>query len=864
MRTRGYAPCVADAPLQDIPLRSDDLAAALPGAVVAVDLASRVVSWSPGAERLYGWSAAEALGRPVGELLLPVRDERAEQITAANRAGESWEGEYVVQHRDGRPLVVNVSNAPVRGPGGDVVGVVSVSLDVTARAGAEQARTAQLDDARRQAVRLADRNARLVRVSELLGSARTPQEVAAHVLQQGIEALDLDAGGIAVAAGGRLEVLGSTGYEPEVVATYEALPLEAPTPLTDVLRTGRPMRTGSQAELVGLYPDLPHSSLSRSYAGVPLEVDGRAVGVMALSAARDGAFPDEDLDFLLTLGRLCAQALDRGRLQAAEREAAGRTAFLAAASARLAASLDYAETLAAVASLAVPAAGDWVSVHLLGEDGRPELVTVHHHDDERRALLQEVFERYPLELDGSPGMGLVITEQRSIRLRGMDEAVLRAIARDEWHLQALHRLGMGSALGVPLVVHGRTLGVLAVARAREDGYGDEVVAFVEDLAHRMASAVDNALRYRQERETALTLQRSLLPSDLPDLPGLTVAHRYLPGTAGAEVGGDWYDLIPLTRGRVGLVVGDVMGRGSAAAAVMGQLRAAVRACALVEDSPAAVLSLVDAAMSSLGQTSLTTCLYGVYDPATRRLVLASAGHLPPLVVHRDGGGEYVELDPGPPLGVSWHRPAEVEVDVPDGAVLLLFTDGLVEGREQSVEQGLLALRNAVADVRDLQPRDVEGLCDLALHALGRDGRPDDDSALMAVWTGSGDDPEQDSAHLHLAGHLSEVARARRLTVRLAERAGVDTDDAALLVTELASNALRHGGPGVDLWLRPADDGGLRVELVDGHATALPVVQHPGVEAEGGRGLLIVSSLARSWGTDRLSAGKCVWFELGPA
>ena len=852
-----------DAGVQRPTIRLEDLASALPGAVIAVDLTGAVVHWSAGAERLYGWTAEEALGRSIRDLLLAGSDERADEVATAMRGGATWSGEFACRHRDGRRLVVNVSNAPVLDRDGRVVAVVGVSLDVTDAALAAAAREVQLQQARSQAERLADRNARLVRVSVALGATLTREQVVEVVLGQGVEALGCDAGGIAVVEGDRLLVLGSTGYEPNVVATYERLSLDARTPLTDVLRERTPMRTGTREELQERYPQIPHSALSGSYAGIPLEVGGRVLGVMALSARRTHAFPDDDLDFLLTLGRQCAQALERARLLAAEREAGRRTAFLAAASDRLAVSLDFRQTLDAVAELAVPATGDWVSVHLLDETGSAQLVTVHHVDPSRQTLLEDVFGRYPLDLDGAPSMGMVITSGRSLRLREIDDDVLRMISRDDWHLDALRQLGLGSALGVPLVAHGRVLGVVAVARARPDGYADEDVAFVEDLGHRMASAVDNALRFRAERETALTLQRSLLPHSLPQLPGLTVAHRYLPGTDGAEVGGDWYDLIPLTGGRVGLVVGDVMGRGTAAAAVMGQLRAAVRACALVEDSPAGVLCLVDAAMSSLGQTSLTTCLYGVYDPATRRLVLASAGHLPPLVVHRDGGGQYVELDPGPPLGVSWARAAEVTVEVPDAAVLLLFTDGLVEGRAQPVETGLLALRNAVASIPDRQPSDVEGLCDALLRALGREGRPDDDSALMAVWTGSSvTGAEHDRQHLHLAGHLSEVSRARRLVVTAAQGAGVDADDAALLVTELASNALRHGGPGVDLWVRPVEGGGLRVEMVDGRASSLPVVRSPGPDAEGGRGLLIVSALARSWGTEPLSAGKCVWFELG--
>ena len=845
-----------------VPAGLDDAAvvAHLPGAVIAVDTAGRIVHWSAGAEALYGFPAAEALGSPV-RTLISLAPERADEVAATTRAGSEWQGEFWTVRKDGTPLLVYVRNAPVPGPDGGLVGVVGVSLDITAYAPALRARAAQLSAARWDAERLADRNARLVSVSEALGASLDARAVADVVVAQAVEALQLDAGALLVVDEGRLQVLSVTGYEPELVRTYESLPLEAQTPLTDLLREGVPMRTGRREELVDRYPSLPHSSASESFAGIPLEVEGRVLGVIALSSTRESAFPDEDLDFLLTLGRQAAQGLDRGRLFAAERESRRRMSFLAMASSRLAESLDVHDTLDAVAALAVPAAGDWCSIHLLDESGAPQLVSVHHRDPELQDLLNELFVRYPPDPERGAGIGQAVGEGRTVHHRAFPDEVVRAIARDPWHYDALRRLGLGSALVVPLRVVGRTIGVLTVTSERQHRYREADVELVEDLARRMATAVDNALRYRQERETALTLQRSLLPPALPALPGLTVAHRYLPGTAGAEVGGDWYDLVPLTRGRVGVVIGDVMGRGIAAAAVMGQLRAAVRACALVEDSPSAVLGLVDAAMSSLGQTSLTTCLYGVLDPTTRTLKLASAGHLPPLVVHPGGGGQYVELDPGPPLGVASTPPPEIEVVLPEGSLLLLYTDGLVEGRAQPVEDGMLALRNAVADVDDLQPAQLEPLCDMLLRAMGRDGRPDDDSALLAVLTdgtstGVGE-------HLHLAGHLAEVGRARRLATDWAGRTGCDPDELALLVTEVATNALRHGGPGVDLWLRPLPGGGLRVELIDGRSDALPRMRRPDADAEGGRGLMIVAALARAWGSERLSAGKCVWFELDP-
>ncbi len=834
------------------------LAEQLPGAVVVLDQGHRVVHWNRGAEELYGWTAGETLGRPVAELMLVVTEDQARAVAAHTAAGGTWQGEFLARCKDGSCRPVYIAVRPLHDEQRQVAGVVGVSLDLSSYGEEIAARETQLAQERDRAERLADRNARLVELSSALGRALTPEQVVDVVLSQVVAALRVEAGGVALAKDGRLHVIGAVGYEEEVAAAYDGLPLDARSSLTEVLRTGVPFITGSREELDAAYPGSPRSSWSTSYAAVPLEVDGRVLGVMALSSSRPRAFPEEERGFLVALGRNCAQALERGRLFAAERQASRRAAFLAMASERLSASLDYHVTLDAVAALAVPAVSDWCSVHLLDDKGDPQLVGVHHKDPERLVVLRGLFERYPPEPDRGAGVGQAVGEQRLVHHRRFTEPMLRAIARDEEHLEGLRRLRLGSALVVPLQTSGRTIGVLTLVRDEEDAWDDDEVRLVGDLSHRMATAVDNALRFRRERETALTLQRSLLPRVLPDLPSLRFAHRYLPGTLGSAVGGDWYDVLPLSGGLVGLVIGDVMGRGVEAAAVMGQLRAALRAYAMVEQRPAEVLSLLDAAVSSLEQSAITTCLYGVLDPQTRRLRLASAGHLPPLLVHPDGGGEYVEVEPGPPLGVAWEPPPETEVELPEGAALLLFTDGLVEGRHQPVEEGLLALRSAVADAG---VDDVERLCDLLLHATGRDGLVDDDSALLAIALGPGRVPGPDEdVHLHLAGHLSEVARARHRAHRWAEAAGVDPADIALLVTELATNGLRHGGPGVEMWLRSLS-GALRVEVVDGRAGSLPRVQDPDEDAEGGRGLMLVQALAARWGTARLSAGKCVWFEV---
>lgn len=678
------------------------------------------------------------------------------------------------------------------------------------------------------------------------------------VLTQVLAALQVEMGAVLVVERERLHVLGSLGYEQRLVEHYEGKPLSEPSPLTDLIRGARLLRTSRPGELGAQYGPQQVSSSSSAFAGVPLELDGRVVGVMALSSRRPDAFPAEESGFLLALGRQCAQTLERARLFTVEREAAGRAAFLAMASHRLSGSLDTATTLDAVSALAVPEVADWCSVHLLDDQGRPQLLAVHHRDPERLVVLRELFRRYPPEPDRGAGVGQAVGEARLVHHRTFPEQVLLAIARDDEHLAGLRLLRLGSALVVPLQVAGRPLGVLTLVRDEVDAYSEEDVVLVRDLSHRMATAVDNAQRFERERESALTLQRSLLPRVLPDLPGLAFGHRYLPGTVGSAVGGDWYDVLPLSGGLVGLAIGDVMGRGLEAAAVMGQLRAALRAYAMVDQRPAAVLSLLDAAVSSLEQSAITTCLYAVLDPVSRRVRIASAGHLPPLLVHAEGGGEYLELEPGPPLGVAWEPPAELELVLPEGAALVLFTDGLVEDRHQPVEDGMLRLRNATGAAQGLTP---DELCTALLVAAGRDGLLDDDCALLAVRTAPAAvaGPQED-VHLHLAGHLSEVSRARHVGERWAAERGVDADDIGLLVTELASNALRHGGPGVDLWLR-ASSRCLRVEVVDGRGAALPRVQHPDDKAEGGRGLVLVQALADRWGSDRLTAGKCVWFEI---
>ena len=363
----------------------------------------------------------------------------------------------------------------------------------------------------------------------------------------------------------------------------------------------------------------------------------------------------------------------------------------------------------------------------------------------------------------------------------------------------------------------------------------------------------------QLRQTALTLQRSLLPAETPRSEELEVAVRYRAGVAGTEVGGDWYDVIALGGGRLAVVIGDVMGRGVHAAAVMGQLRTAVRTCARLDLPPVEVVEVLDGLVHDLGRDGLgghiATCVYGVYDPHGRELVLASAGHLPPVVRTAAGGVYRLDVDVSAPLGVG-EAARQTRVRLDPGTVLALFTDGLVEERGSDLDAGLDALCRTVA----AGPDDLEALADAVLSELGDGGA--DDVALLLVRVPS--DVASRSRTVVL-----EVPRERALLIDVRARAKdamrgwalleevVDT--ATLLASELVTNGLVHGKGAVELRLRLTRDR-LVIEAEDG-GHHMPRRRPATQDEEGGRGLHLVAALADRWGARATDGGKVVWAEL---
>ncbi|MFD9195043.1 SpoIIE family protein phosphatase [Streptomyces phaeochromogenes] len=432
-----------------------------------------------------------------------------------------------------------------------------------------------------------------------------------------------------------------------------------------------------------------------------------------------------------------------------------------------------------------------------------------------------------------------------------------------------------STLAVPMVAHDTVVGLVQFSRTKgSEPFGERDSSLAVELASRAAVCIDNARLYRREHERALILQRSLLPPGDPEASGLDIACRYLPGNAATEVGGDWFDVIELPGHRTALVIGDVMGRGLRAAVAMGELRTAVRTLALLDLEPAEVLSALDEIARGLGtpggvqqstrgarqsrdadlsEVYLATCVYAVYDSVTRRCTFANAGHLPPVIVEPGESALMLDVPPGMPLGVGGEPFEEVEVELPEGALLALYTDGLVESRDHPLDEGLQAFVGALTDPSS----PLEDVCDHILNTLDTHHGEDDIALLMARVQGLPAESVGDwtlPREPRSVGRAREYARGQLLSWDLEPL----VDTAELLVSELVTNALRYGEG--EIRLRLLLDRTLVCEVWDA-GLVQPRRRRARDTDEGGRGLQLVGLLSDAWGSRRTPRGKTVWFEL---
>jgi serine/threonine-protein kinase RsbW len=499
--------------------------------------------------------------------------------------------------------------------------------------------------------------------------------------------------------------------------------------LDDGLRARRP-GLAAQLEVAGLHgvAVVPVSADSRRLGALVLGLDGQDDGSDLITLEEPGAdLPAADLALLATLGRQAGQALERAQLHEQTTRQAQRSAFLLDAARLMAGATGSRETVERFVDMAVPRLADMCLVDLITEHGARR-VAARHGDPDRQHLVEDLLEWAPPVRDLPYPARRALAEGRTLWFRTVDDEWLRSVVRDDRELTAVRRLELAGIVSVPLMAEGRALGVVTLNADRRRGpFTAADVEVIEQLAAQVSLVMAKAQRYELEVRTSHTLQATLLPPPPPDVPGISVAVRYLAATRGVEIGGDFYDVAPLAGGQVAIAVGDVVGHDITAAATMGQLRSVYRALLVESPAPSAVIDRLQASWPLLGLQRMATALFATIDLPSGRLRIASAGHPPPLLL-AGGRAEYLPVRPSRMLGAPPSGAREWTGVLAPGATLVLFTDGLVESRSSDVDVGLARLR---ASALRSATADPDQLCDRLLADLAGTHRADD-IALLAL------------------------------------------------------------------------------------------------------------------------------------
>ncbi|WP_031078863.1 SpoIIE family protein phosphatase [Streptomyces sp. NRRL S-118] len=790
-------------------------------ATAVLDADDTVVGWSPAAHALLGYPAHEAVGRPLGTFVV---DRAGTYHRAARLPGASGARRRILhmRHWDGRIIRVTSATLPLfhisEGPGAD----------------ARPARLLALADA--------DETEHWEALQSMLRGLATQSPVGLAIYDTALRVVWTNHA--------LFQEMGTSQYAglgpDEMVEDGEVLSAGYPSTLEEtmqrVLTTGEPV---IELHYRGRPPIDPlHDHVwSCSYYRLQ-DADGVTLGVC-----------EETVD--ITDRYLAQQRLD----------------LLVRAGGRVGTTLDMVRTAQELSAVAVPQFADAVTVDLLDavlEGDQPAPGT---------APARRVVRVWDGPVDGAPAPGAA--PRRPVDYPP-DSPQARSLATGRPVLDSPPDADPASSrLVVPLRTKGPALGVVTFVRDHHpDPFGAADLPVADELVARAAICIDNARRYTREHTAALMLQRSLLPRNLPRLSGVEIAHRYLPADIKTGVGGDWFDVIALSGKRVGLVVGDVVGHGLRAAATMGRLRTSVHVLAQLDLPPDELLTRLDDLITQTAQERTAvaasaegapagdteadpvpddaalgvTCLYAVYDPVTGRCSMARAGHPLPAVVDPDTGSvSHPDLPAGPPLGLGGLPFEGAEITLPEGSLLALYTDGLVQGRGRDRDTELDALRAVLADHQG----PLDELCDRAVATL-LPGPVDDDAALLLVRTHLLD--RDQVATWELADSPEMVGRARSLATGQVGAWGLDGEVAfttELVVSELVTNAIRYAAGPVQL--RLIRDRTLICEVSDtGHTS--PHLRRAGSDDEGGRGLFLVAQMTQQWGTRYTATGKTIWAE----
>jgi PAS domain S-box-containing protein len=787
----------------------------MPTAAFTLDHTAHITSWSGDAVAWFGHPAAEALGRdcrflfPDSEL-----DVLAEAWTSAE-AGENYSRVLPVRLRDGGRRNALLSCTPLAAPGGTGLLCQLSGLEQGSRSEVQMAFVDAVMQASPFGLGMLDTKLRYVLVNDALAEFNGvpgPDHIGRHVADM-----------VRAADGGEYE-----------------------RRLRQVLETGEPL----------------HNMLVDSRSRGHRDRDGAwSVSFFRLDA-HDGQ--------VLGLGGLIVDVTQK---QTALLEASAvrqRLALVNQASSEVGTSLELAQTARELTKVVVPDFADAVTVELrktLFDDGpfpsldKPvttvRLAASSALENPADRLLFSAGEGEHIHPVGS-GSHRSLCTGRMWHDEKLDDGTIADVAHNAPGAPPATETELGSVIMAPLVARGRCLGLVSFGRStRRAPLNDDDLKIVEELAARTALSLDNARLYDEERRVAVALQRNMLPDekDIPHRPGLEIARHYWSSSRSANVGGDWFDVIPLSGHRVALVVGDTMGHDIHAAAGMGQLRTAMHTLARLDLEPVDLLTRLDDIVERSSAMQYATCVYAVYNTVTRECGIASAGHPAPMLRYADRTTQLIPVNPGVPLGVGLigEKFAVTDLVLPPEGTLVLYTDGLIERRGEDIDVGIEGLLTALAEPAPT----AQQLCDSVIDQL-QDRMEDDDLAILMARALTM--PDHRSARLRTPPQPQAASQARAWTRRTLREWGLEAleDTAQLLMSELVTNAVRHAGG--DIELRLAKGGTLVVEVVDDD-DRLPRPARATAADEWGRGLALVGEFAQDWGARSVTSGKVVWFEL---
>ncbi|MBP2371218.1 SpoIIE family protein phosphatase [Pseudonocardia parietis] len=677
----------------------------------------------------------------------------------------------------------------------------------------------------------------LHRATAKMSAAATAGEVATIAADHIVGLLDADFAGLWEIRGEWLQALTGHGWDEDLWQRAGRIPVDAPMVFADVIADREPRWYGSAQQWAARYPAQLGIAPDRAQATgyLPLVAGNRTLGVLSVSMLSERRLSEGDKEAALAIAELAAQALDRASMLDAETDARRLAERLGAVATGLARATDLESVAEVVVEHGRSSIGaEAVAVLVVGENGQ-------------LTLLREV--GWPE--DGPP-----------MRTPGRSHPLRRAVIDGEpiWNAQdfsEVRRYPVHTA--VPLLVAARPIGVIGFRFADEPTFSPEQQSFVRTLANQCAQAIVRAQLHQAEHEVAVTLQRSLLPQKLPDIERLSLATRYRPGTQGTEAGGDWFDVLDLDDGTVALVVGDVVGRGPGAAAVMGQLRSAVAANLVNGQSPAGALEQLDQYALRVRGATASTVAIATIDIASGEMRYSSAGHPPPLVAGTDGVRTLSD-GRGVPLGISGRPPfSEATARMEPGETILLCSDGLFERRDEVIDDGLARLSDAFGDLAGAQPRDM---ADTLLNRMS-DGLsvPDDTVVVVARLMPA-------PLRIAIEADPKRLAPLRRAVGGWADLCGMGQDaanDLQLTVGEAVTNAIEHAyegaaaddRAGVDLELALSADGSVVARVSDGGRWRPPPAD-PGYR---GRGIALIRELAHDVHIAPSETGTTVRFRL---